>query len=33
LRDLLERVTDDPSLNERETLTRMVRERISSAEA
>jgi putative nucleotidyltransferase with HDIG domain len=32
LRELLERVTDDPSLNERETLTRMVRERISSPE-
>jgi putative nucleotidyltransferase with HDIG domain len=32
LRELLESVTDDPSLNERETLTRMVRERISSDE-
>jgi putative nucleotidyltransferase with HDIG domain len=32
LRDLLERVTDDPSLNDRDTLTRMVRERISSPE-
>ena len=31
LRDLLERVTDDPSLNERETLTRIVRESISPA--
>lgn len=30
LRDLLERVTDDPGLNDRDTLTRMVRERISS---
>jgi tRNA nucleotidyltransferase (CCA-adding enzyme) len=29
LRDLLERVTDDPSLNERETLTEIVRSRIS----
>lgn len=28
LRDLLERVTDDPSLNDREILLRMVRERI-----
>ncbi|HEX2190903.1 MAG TPA: hypothetical protein VHG51_18490, partial [Longimicrobiaceae bacterium] len=26
LRDLLERVTEDPSLNDRETLMRMVRE-------
>jgi tRNA nucleotidyltransferase (CCA-adding enzyme) len=26
LRDLLERVTDDPALNERETLLRLVRE-------
>ena len=29
LRDLLERVTDDPRLNERETLMRMVAEEIS----
>ncbi|HEX2081404.1 MAG TPA: CCA tRNA nucleotidyltransferase [Longimicrobium sp.] len=32
LRDLLERVTDDPSLNERETLMEMVREGISGGE-
>ncbi|MBW3572172.1 MAG: polynucleotide adenylyltransferase, partial [Gemmatimonadetes bacterium] len=32
LRDLLERVTDDPSLNDRETLMGMVAERVSDAE-
>lgn len=32
LRDLLERVTDDPALNERETLVRLVAERIGPPE-